>query len=120
MAKAKLVAKIMSRTGEQAEVTTAFIVERLEKSVKWLYKAVVAIYNGQTQDEKVAKTTSHDNGIGFNGVDAEILSSFAEQIKARGFLTPKQIEIARKKMRKYAGQLARIAVENRCHNTIEA
>ena len=117
---AKQIAMVKSRDGQQAEVTNGFIVEQMEKSVKWLYKAIVAIYNGQTQDEKVTQATSHDNGIGFNGCDAFILSSFAEQINVRGFLTPKQIEIARKKMKKYAGQLARIAVANRCRNTMEA
>lgn len=117
---AKQIAVIKSREGQQAEVTNDFIVEQMAKSVKWLYKAIVAIYNGQTQDEKVSQATSHDNGIGFNGCDAFILSSFAEQINERGFLTAKQIEIARHKMRKYAGQLARIAVENRCRNTVEA
>lgn len=75
----------------------------------WLCRGLVAIYNKQTEDEKVAGRTDHDNGIGFNGCDAEILTSYAQQFNARGFLTPKQIEVTRKKMLKYAGQLTKIA-----------
>jgi hypothetical protein len=87
----------------------AFFVAKLASNDAWLMRGVVAIYNCQTADEQSNETTSHDNGIGFNGLDAQILSSFAKQIGQRGFLTPKQIAIARKKMVKYAGQLLRIA-----------
>lgn len=75
----------------------------------WLIRGLLAIFNNQTSDEQSAGTTTHDNGIGFNGVDAEILSSFATHYKLRGFLSPKQIQIARKKMLKYSGQLTDIA-----------
>lgn len=75
----------------------------------WLYRGILRIYDRQTQDEQNSEVTAHDNGIGFNSVDATILSSFAKQIASRNFLTPKQKEIARKKMAKYAGQLLTIA-----------
>ncbi len=82
---------------------------KLETNDKWLCKGLVAIFNKQTEDEKSAGTTAHDNGIGFNGSDAFILTSFAMQYIERGFLTPKQLVITRKKMLKYAGQLVKIA-----------
>ncbi len=88
--------------------TKAQIVENLTTNDKWLYHGILAIYAGQTQEEKHSGQTVEDNGIGFSGVDAFILTSYAEQIKVRGFLTPKQIELARKKMTKYAGQLMKI------------
>lgn len=81
---------------------------KLASDDKWLYRGLVAIFNKQTADEKVAGRTDYDNGIGFNGADAEILTSFAMQYIERGFLTPKQKEITRKKMLKYAGQLTKI------------
>lgn len=90
-------------------VDKAYIVAKLSSNDAWLMRGVVAIYNRQTADEQSSETTSHDNGIGFNGLDAPLLSSFAKQITARGFLTPKQLTFARKKMVKYAGQLLRIA-----------
>ena len=74
-----------------------------------LCKAVVKIWEYQTADEQRVGETKEHNGVGFNGLDANILSSFAEFYKRTGFLTPKQIVIARKKMMKYAGQLCRIA-----------
>ena len=74
-----------------------------------LYKGLLKLYDCQTADEKMAGSTSHDNGAGFNGVDAPILSSFAEFLIKTGFLTPKQKVIARKKLVKYTKQLTALA-----------
>lgn len=81
----------------------------LQKSDAWLCRALLAIYNHQTSSEKSSMTTQEDNGVGFNGCDAFILSKFAEDFKKYGRLSPKQLELTRKKMLKYAGQLAKIA-----------
>ena len=94
----------------------------LETNDRILCGAVLALYKCQTADEQQTQATRHENGIGFNGTDANILSSFAEQIRQRkeqeragtlptgyGLLSPKQIAIARKKMPKYAKQLLRLA-----------
>lgn len=88
---------------------------------KWLVRGILAIYACQTADERSSQTTKHHNGVGFNGTDANIMSSFARQIQSwqatenpryPSPLSPKQLGLARKKMSKYAGQLARIASEN--------
>ena len=76
-----------------------------------LYKSLIVLYNGQTADEKACGETTHNNGIGFNGVDAPILTSFAEFLKTTKFLTAKQKVIARKKLPKYAKQLVTVANE---------
>lgn len=89
--------------------TTESIREKLLTDDLWLCRGLLAIFNCQTASEQVEGQTKEDNGIGFNGVDAFILSSFAEFYKRTGFLTPKQIVIARKKMGKYCGQLTKIA-----------
>ena len=94
---------------EQAKWNKATIRAKLEVSDVWLTRGLVAIYNKQTETEQSDGQTHEDNGIGFNGADAQLLSSYATQFTARGFLTPKQIEFARKKMLKYSGQLAKIA-----------
>ena len=91
-----------------------------------LANAVLALYNCQTIDEQSSASTQHDNGVGFNGTDAYILSSFARQIATNkesqkagtlpagyGLLSVRQFEIARKKMPKYARQLLNIAASNR-------
>jgi len=76
-------------------------------------RALLAIFNGQTFEEKCDGVTIEDNGIGFSGVDADILTSFAEQFLRRQFLSPKQRAILAKKMPKYAGQLWQIAVRKK-------
>ena len=87
---------------------------------QWPVRAMLAIYEKQTATEQETATTKESNGIGFNGLDAEILSSFSKQVQRwegtpeplRRFPVPlseKQLNLARKKMAKYAGQLARIA-----------
>ena len=56
-------------------------------------------------DEQISEDTHYNNGIGFTGCDAPILSSFAKQLLSRGFLTPKQKVYALKKMPKYHKQI---------------
>lgn len=78
----------------------------------WAERAIVALFNKQTASEQYTQSTNENNGIGFNGVDAEILSSFAMQIiQYKRSLSPKQLAIAFKKLPKYAKQLATIAEE---------
>lgn len=81
----------------------------LETSEKMVVRSVVKIYEKQTKDEQTYKETNENNGVGFNGVDAGIMSSFAERVLKGKSLTEKQMVIAKKKIVKYAGQLTRIA-----------
>jgi hypothetical protein len=78
--------------------------------------ALLALYERQTSDEQSSETTSHENGVGFNGTDAHILTSFAKQAlrnqEARrnvgGYpndLSEKQLALLRKKLAKYGRQL---------------
>lgn len=72
-------------------------------------KSLIKLYECQTISEQADGTASVRNGAGFNGVDAPIMTSFAEFLNRSGFLTPKQIQICRKKLIKYTRQLTRIA-----------
>ena len=81
----------------------------LETSNKMLMRSLVKIFEKQTEDEKRTEGTRHSNGVGFNSVDAQILSSFAKQVLRYGRLSDKQLSIARRKIMKYAGQLTKIA-----------
>lgn len=85
------------------------IAAKLATDDKWLIRGLLAIYARQTEEEKAADTTREDNGIGFNAFDASILSDMAKQYKDWGKLTNRQLVIVRKCMKKYAGQLAKIA-----------
>ncbi len=87
-----------------------------DRGNKWLYRGVLAIFNNQTDTEKNAHATIENNGIGYNGVDADIMTSFAKRIISHNkravypqALSPKQRVIARSKIVKYSGQLTVIA-----------
>ena len=67
------------------------------------------IYELQTDAERADDNTIEDNGVGFSGVDGEILTSIAGQFLKWGSVSEKQFAIVKKKMVKYAGQLAKIA-----------
>ena len=72
-------------------------------------KALLWLYKYQTEDEKLDYTTSHLNGVGFTGSDAFILSSLAKQVIEKYYLSEKQLQILRKKIKKYENQMAKIA-----------
>lgn len=62
---------------------------------------LLMIYERQTDEEQITEQTIEENGEGFTGADAEILTSFSRQYLERGFLSPKQMTIARDKVKKY-------------------
>ena len=76
---------------------------------KVLYGALRKLYDCQTDDEQEQGTANHRNGAGFNGIDAGIMTSFAEFLKERGYLSNKQKTICRKKLVKYTKQLTKLA-----------
>ena len=84
---------------------------KVKKDPKWASRAIVALFEKQTATEQMIEATSEHNGVGFNAIDAEILSSFAKQLIAGRTLSEKQLAIAFKKLPKYAKQLAMIAEE---------
>jgi hypothetical protein len=88
------------------------IQELLDKNDEAVYRAMLQIYDRQTADEQKYKDTHLYNSVGFTGVDAEIMSSFTESYKKWNKLTPKQMVIARKKMKKYWKQLLDVIREN--------
>ena len=74
-----------------------------------LYGALKKLYACQTEDERNSKETKEHNGKGFNGTDAQFLSSVSEFLISKGFLTDKQKVIVRKKLVKYTKQLTKLA-----------
>jgi hypothetical protein len=96
---------------------------KLATNPMWAIRGVLAIYANQTPNEQIAEETNVDNGIGFTGCDAKLLSSFAKQVQNKidwvksknlpvmwdKLLSVKQMGIVFKKMPKYAKQLMKIA-----------
>jgi hypothetical protein len=70
--------------------------------------ALNKIFALQTADEQEDGATKWWNGVGFGGVDAEILTSFANQYKVRKSLSSKQMDLLKRKMVKYAGQIEKV------------
>jgi hypothetical protein len=86
--------------------------EKLAHDTEWAYRAMLTVFARQTADEKSAGATVYMNGVGFSGVDAEILTSFAKQYLAKqqrwgatARLSEKQTALLLKKMPKYAAQV---------------
>lgn len=86
-----------------------FIRTKLGTNEAWAKKALLKIYDRQTQDEKSSESTNHHNNVGFTGADAHILSSFAKQLLYKKFLSPKQMAIVLRKMPKYCRQIMSIS-----------
>lgn len=102
--------------GDISKISKAWTKEEIKEKIAtdntWLYRGITAIYRLQTKSEQITGLTHESNGVGFNGTDANFMSSLAEQLIKRGTLSEKQTAAARKVMAKYAGQLARIANKN--------
>ena len=94
---------------EQKIWTKDEIKDLLRNNDSAIIRGLKALYNLQTKIEQNTNSTQENNGVGFNGADASILSDFAKQYIERNFLSKKQLDITRTKILKYAGQLARIA-----------
>jgi hypothetical protein len=101
------------------ELTKEYIIGAINARNDAAENALLGLYARQTADEQQNQTTSHTNGMGFSGCDADILSSFAEQVerkRERGArsgqcLSEKQLSLLRKKLVKYGRQLLEIAEE---------
>jgi hypothetical protein len=75
-------------------------------------RALIRIYERQTQDEKSAETTNHSNGRGFTGADAPFLTRLAKSCLRYNGLTEKQRYYVRRKIAKYWRQLVEVAEAN--------
>lgn len=67
--------------------------------------ALRAIWLRQTADERTIEATTHDNGMGFSGVDGTILTSFGNQVERGRPLSARQWEVLAKCLPRYAGQI---------------
>ena len=106
--------KYQDLTTKKAKI--AFIREQLQCDAKWAVKGLVRIYDYQTAQEQDIGNTVENNGVGFSGIDGDILSSFAEQVKKGRTLSMKQMSVVYGSMPKYATQLQRI-VDNKNKET---
>lgn len=104
------------------KITKKAILEALHKKLaadyRWAIRALVRIYEMQTDAERNTQQTIEHNGVGFNAFDAEILSSLAEQVKQGRSLSNKQMAIVFKKIPRYKGQIYQITDRQRLEETL--
>lgn len=70
-----------------------------------LFRAIVIIYDNQTDEEKHKGESVEDNNVGFSKYDAKELSTIAQKLKARRPLSQAELARSRNKMPKYWRQL---------------
>jgi hypothetical protein len=88
------------------EATKTYLKNQLATNPAWAIKALVKLYTYQTACEQAVGHTEENNGVGFSGVDSEILSSFAVQINKGRTLSPKQMAIVYHRLPRYWKQVA--------------
>lgn len=86
-----------------------FLRGKLASNKTWALKALVKIYENQTEEEKNVENTITSNGVGFNGTDGTFLTSLAKQFIKKGSLSDKQMIYVFKKIVKYWNQILRIS-----------
>jgi len=84
-------------------------IKTLLSSQKGIERAIIAIYNRQTQDEKDVEETKHLNKKGFSGADARLGTYYAKWINSGKHLNNGHLEQGRKLILHYAGQLTKIS-----------
>lgn len=94
---------------EQKKWTKAEIKDLLKTNDRAVVRGIVVIYSLQTEDERLSAFTKESNGVGFSSFDAEFMTSLAQFILQNGHLTARQMTYGRKRIMKYAGQLAKVA-----------
>lgn len=87
------------------ETVKEYFKRKLSVDSAWAVKGMLKIYSYQTAGEQMSQQTHELNCIGFSGCDAEILSSFSDQVNRGRTLSPKQMAIVFKKMPRYWKQL---------------
>jgi hypothetical protein len=75
------------------------IVKLLETNDKAVARALVVLYNNQTDSEQATEETRFRNGEGFRPCHARVGTSMATFYLNRGFLTAKQVAYWRRRMK---------------------
>lgn len=88
---------------------TLIIRTKMEHDDVFLRKCLLKLYDRQMDDEKIDKSTNHENGMGFNRADAKDLSSAAVMWGRIGAQPiPLRIKQIRERMLKYSKQLSNL------------
>ena len=89
------------------------IKEKLSTNKDWVERAIVVLFDYQTDQEKVHGVTQEEKGVGFTHADASFGTKCAKWIKSGKHLDGQFLEDAFRKMPKYARQLWKLIDEDR-------
>jgi hypothetical protein len=81
---------------------------KIEQSVEYRHRVLMALYQAQTAVEKAVKKSNTLNGVGFGKIDAEKLSRVAEKLNASELLEQAEEAYLRRTLPKYWGQFLRL------------
>ena len=87
------------------------ILKLIEKDDEYVVGALMVLYARQTTEEQNSHSTYHVNYAGFNSIDAPILTSMAKFYQEKQYLSKKQVEVCRTKLRKYWKQLESLSIQ---------
>lgn len=99
----------MAKVKQSMKYTVEQIKDQIINDDRVFHRAIIVLYEKQTEDERNAEQTLHHNKVGFNGVDANFMSYCARWVLDGKQLTGKFKERARQMILKYAKQLTAIA-----------
>lgn len=91
--------------------TVQMIRTLLQQDEAFLYKALLLLFERQTQDEQDVLITKHRNGAGFSSADGTALSMYAVTVKNGGKLYDERLIDCRDRILKYAKQLHELGDE---------
>lgn len=84
------------------------IQHNLEFNPKWTERALVVLYQRQTEDEKRSGSTIVENKMGFNGSDSRYLTYCAKWVLGNNPLNEKHQKKCGKMLKKYWKQIKNI------------
>lgn len=87
----------------------AYLKDLLKTNDKALLRAIVLIYDNQTDEEKYKGESVEDNNVGFTKWDAKEMGDIARKLKRGEPLTTGELAKSRNKMQKYWKQLMHIS-----------
>lgn len=92
-------------------ITHAQLQQGLDANAKWVERAIVVLYERQTNDERATSSTCLKNGRGFASCDARSGTYMAKWVLQGKHLDGKWLDKARKMAKKYSRQLLEAAAE---------
>jgi hypothetical protein len=98
------------RKEAEVPITVEMVAEKLRTNDAWVERAILALYERQTEFEKATETTQVKNKRGFDAFDAKAGTYMAKWLLSGRHLSGRWLERARKMTLKYQIQLTSIAI----------